>query len=252
MPLDTLSSLEIGNGHVAITSQHIQLTIAADNGQTYHDAQVTNYVGLRRRNFPHYPPLKLSLIAHTSLPLSQLQGTLGFGFWNHPFMPGMAGVRLPRAVWFFFGGPPNNMALALGSRGHGWKAATFDATRPLFFALLPFAPLGVLLMRVPRLYRLLWPIGQRSLGVAEYELELDIVQPHRYEIHWYAQKALFYIDDQLVFTSPTAPRAPLGFIAWIDNQYAIVTPQGRLGFGVVGLPQVQSLTITELEISPLS
>ncbi len=249
--LTSLSPFELGNGQVVITPQHIQLTIFPNNGQTYHDAQVSDYAGLKRRNFPHRPPLKLSLVAHTSLPSQDLQGTLGFGFWNHPFMAGMSGLRLPRAIWFFFGAPPNNMPLAMGSRGHGWKAAIFDATKPLFFALLPFAPLGFLLMRIPRLYRLLWPLGQRSLGVFEQDLDIDIHQPHHYEIHWYRKQVQFWVDGHCVLSTPTASRGPLGFIAWVDNQYAIVTPQGCFGWGTVPLSQPQTLTISELTITQL-
>lgn len=249
MLLNPLTPFEVGTGQVVSMSQHIQLTVLADNGQTYHDAQIMDYAGLQRRHFPHRPPVKLALTAQTDLSNTELQGTLGFGFWNHPFMPGMSGLRLPRAVWFFFGAPPNHMPLAIGSSGHGWKAATFDAGKPLFLALLPFAPLGFLLMRVPVLYRLLWPLGQRSLGVSEQALDLDLNQPHRYEIIWREKSVEFYVDAQQVLVSNASPRGPLGFIAWIDNQYAIVTPQGRFGFGTVTLPQSQSLTISELTIS---
>lgn len=243
--------LEIGNGKVEVTTQHIQLTMFADNSQAYHDAQVSDYMGLKRRNFPNRAPLKLSLRAHVSLSAEQLVGTLGFGFWNQPFVPDITDFRLPRATWFFFAAPPNHMTLAKGSSGHGFKVATIDATRPLFFALAPFAPIGFLLMRVPQLYRLLWPIGQWSIGVAEKELEVNISESHLYELHWLKDQVQFYVDEDLVFTSPYSPRGPLGFIAWIDNQYAIVTPQGQFGFGKSEVSQPQSLTISELKISSL-
>ncbi len=47
-----------------------------------------------------------------------------------------------------------------------------------------------------------------------------------------------------------SPHGPLGFIAWIDNQYAIVTPQGRLGWGIVPNPD-QGLTLTRIRIEAL-
>jgi hypothetical protein len=40
----------------------------------------------------------------------------------------------------------------------------------------------------------------------------------------------------------------MGFIAWIDNQYAVVTPQGKFGWGVVPLPEAQSLLLEHVKI----
>jgi hypothetical protein len=37
----------------------------------------------------------------------------------------------------------------------------------------------------------------------------------------------------------------MGFVAWIDNQYAIVTPTGRPGFGLLDVPAPQWLEIKE-------
>ena len=30
-----------------------------------------------------------------------------------------------------------------------------------------------------------------------------------------------------------APRGPLGFVAWVDNQWAVATPRGRFGWGLL-------------------
>jgi hypothetical protein len=95
------------------------------------------------------------------------------------------------------------MALAKGVAGPGWKAATINAARWPFLALLPTAPLGILLMRIPALYASLWPVGQRAS------------------------------------------------VTWIDNQYAVVTPQGKVGFGLVNLPHTQSLLIEAVKIVSL-
>jgi len=245
--------LLIGNGTLTGTLEHdddLQLSIHPGDNQQYHDAQISDYMGLQRSAFPWRPPLQLFVRARVSHPTEQLCGTMGFGFWNHPFMPGEAYVRLPRAVWFFFGSPPNAMELARGVPGHGWKAATFDASRWPFLGLAPFAPLGFLLMRVPLLYRLLWPVGQWSIGVSERLLTHDLTHWHDYELHWRLNHVQFWVDGELVHVAPTSPRAPLGFIAWIDNQYAIVTPQGRLGFGYVAVPEPQTLHVASVQITP--
>jgi hypothetical protein len=117
--------------------------------------------------------------------------------------------------------------------------------------LLPGAPLGFLLMRIPALYRTLWPVGQRALGVAEIALPVDIATPHVYELTWLPESVTFQVDGQTVLVSPHAPRGPLGFIAWLDNQYAAVTPQGRFGFGLIETAERQWLALEEIEIEEL-
>ncbi len=244
-----LYPVEIGLGRTAIfeeTTWHLQLPIL--DGKHYADAQLSDY---RQRNeFRWRPPLHLSLEAR-AIDLSV--GTAGFGFWNHPFAPGERGYRLPRALWFFFSGPPNDMPLALDVPGSGFKAAVFNTQPAAFFALLPLAPPGFLLMRVPALYRRLWPVGQAALGVKEHLLSLGLLSTwRRYEIIWRADVVRFFIDDAEVFTTRRVPRGPLGFIAWVDNQYAIVTPQGRFGFGISASTQPQHLLLRQLSLRTLT
>jgi hypothetical protein len=243
--------LSIGTGQILVEDKRLRCVVGPNDADSYHNAQICDYIGLDRRNYPWRPPLRMKVRAWMSHSADQLHGTAGFGFWNQPFMPGMASLRLPRSVWFFFSGLPNNMALAKGVPGHGWKAATFDASHLLFFALLPFAPVGFLLMRIPALYRRLWPIGQRALGVSEKLLPVAPDEFHTYELLWRRHSVDFLVDDALVHHTPCAPRGPLGFVAWIDNQYAIVTPQGRFRFGTVPLARAQWLVLESVEIELL-
>ncbi|MCQ3932029.1 MAG: hypothetical protein DPW16_16385 [Chloroflexi bacterium] len=244
--------LLIGNGQLKLRDSQLICTVGSATEDTYHDAQICDYAHLRRRDYLWRPPLKMTVRAWASHPVEELRGTAGFGFWNQPFMPtGKDLPRLPRAVWFFFGSPPNNMALAKDVPGYGWKAATFDAQSLSFFAMLPLAPLGFLLMRSRAIYQRAWPIAQKAIGVSEKLLTVDIATPHTYELVWRQNSVDFSVDGEKVHHAPSAPRGPLGFIAWIDNQYAIVTPQGRLGFGFIALPHEQSLTLDSIEIQPL-
>src|SRR5262249_30763783 len=157
----------------------------------------------------------------------QLKGTAGFGFWNQPIMPGQALPRLPRNVWFFFGSPPSNMAFAQGVPGYGWKASTLDISRLPVLLLAPFSPLGFLMMRLPALYRAIWPLAQRAIGASEAVIDVDLREPHVYRLDWLPRTVKFYVDNKLILATPNSPRSPLGFVAWLDNQYAVVTPQGQ-------------------------
>jgi hypothetical protein len=234
-----------GSGRVTEQANGLHLTLPANDGSRYYDAQISDYAG--KADFRWRPPLRMEVVASASgYPLV---GTAGFGFWNHPFVPGERGVRLPKAVWFFFSAPPSNMQLAQGVSGPGWKAATIDATRWQFLALAPTAPMGILLMRIPALYRRLWPIGQRAIGVSEHLMDSALLlERHTYSLDWQADHVCFAVDRMTVHEARVAMRGSLGFIAWIDNQYAVVTPQGQIKFGLVDVPQQQTLVLERVEI----
>jgi len=235
---------EIGAGRV---DDAYRLYLPAVDANTYHDAQISSYGADRR--FTLTPLLRLTLTAWAT---DLVSGTAGFGFWNHPFAPNERRVRLPKAAWFFYGAPPNNMDLARGVPGYGWKCATIDAANWRFLTLVPTAPVGFLLMRVPALYRYLWPLGQRALKVSERWLGDHIPsQAHTYRLDWLPDRVIFAVDGAIVHTAPVAPQGAMGFIAWVDNQYAVVTPQGRFDFGLVATPTAANLTIQDLQIVPL-
>lgn len=243
-----------GNGSVIrrYSSLHLSLFPVEDDSG-YHNAQISDYTP-QERVFRLVPPLRLEVVAYLGSAPAHFKGTAGFGFWNHALAPDLALTKrkLPQALWFFFSSPESDMRLAQGVAGAGWKAATLDATRPLAKLLLPFAPLGFLLMRVPLLYRLLWGIAQRAIGVQERALELSLLEgEHTYRIDWLKDSVTFAVDEEVVLHSAHAPKNALGFIAWCDNQHAQVTPQGALAMGTLGVAQPQSLVLRRVTLSAL-
>lgn len=246
----TLTPWTIGSGRIE-QAHGIRFVINPTPASHYSDAQISDYAGLSRRAYPWSPPMRMTVRAWASHSADQLRGTAGFGLWNQPFMPGQTWPRLPRTAWFFFGSKPSNMALAYGVPGYGWKAATLDATRPPFLALSPSAPIGVLLMRVPALYRVLYPLAQRAIGVSEALISADLREPHTYQMEWQPHSLTFSVDGRVLLRTPSAPRGRLGFIAWLDNQYAVVTPQGALGMGIADILETQWLHLDSLLIEPL-
>lgn len=235
---------EIGQGSVSQTPGTLHLTVPPSPTPVYYDAQVTDYQPGVTGHWK--PPLRMTVSAHAE---GTLHGTAGFGFWNHPHLAGHIRLRLPQAVWFFFSSPPNNMQLAHGIPGPGWKAATFNAQRWQFLALAPSAPIGFLLMRVPAFYQRLWPVGQRAIGVSEQLLEPALLyERHTYSIEWFPRQVRFLVDDTLVHEAPVSIGGPLGFVAWVDNQYAVVTPRGQFGYGLLTTEHAQSLLLHEVII----
>ena len=227
-----------GNGRL----DHDRLLLSNATHDRYSDAQLDDYAGLPRRLFPHRPPFRMSLEARFSS--SNIIGTAGFGLWNHPFAPGGGLPALPRALWFFYASPPSDMQLAQDVPGFGWKAAAIDATRPSALALAPLALPVIVLNRSQRLYRKIWPIVQRGLRIEEKSLPLDLLPDwHSYSIEWRIDRAVLSVDGRVALETNRPPRGRMGFVAWLDNQYAIVTPTGRLGFGLLDVPESQWLEI---------
>lgn len=239
-----------GGGVLESTANGIRLVTEGVSASTYSNAQIDDYQQLPRRDFLWRPPLRLSLRARFSHSAGELRGTAGFGFWNDPFM--MTGKRrpaLPRAIWFFFSSPPSSMKLDVRTPGPGWKAATIDALRWPFFALLPTAPLAVPLMNVDWLYRTFWPIGQRAINVSEALVPAPMTDWHTYLLEWGEKSARFVVDGKVVLACNTPPRGPLGFVLWLDNQYMVMTPGGRFGHGLLDVSQRQWLEVEALDIS---
>jgi hypothetical protein len=247
--LSNLNRVEIGEGVVEIEADHARLCLMGASSRRYSDAQLDDTRGLARRHYRWRRPLRLSLRARFSHRVGELRGTAGFGFWNVPFGPGQARVpALPRAVWFFFGSPPHDVPLALDVAGSGWKASCLDAGRAGALVWAPAAPFALLAMRSKPLYRRLWPRIQSALGISEAEVGVDTREWHRYVVEWGADGALFLVDGRTILHAPASPRGPLGFVAWIDNQFAIASPRGRLGWGLVDIDQAQWLEMAGLAV----
>ncbi|HVU14558.1 MAG TPA: hypothetical protein VHD90_24945 [Phototrophicaceae bacterium] len=240
-------------GQSTVRAEGGKLWMINQPGQTrYTDAQIADYT-YETFHFRWRPPVRMTVTAWASGAGATLHGTAGFGFWNHPFSPDANRIpRLPQAIWFFHASSENNMALCYDVPGCGWKAATLDTTRPAALAMLPFALPAALLMRIPAVYARLFPPIQRRLNVAEKLLDGNLLaQKHTYGIDWRADGSRFSIDGATVFETPYAPRGPLGFVAWIDNRWAVVTPQGKLSFGLAPIEREQSLILENVLIETL-
>jgi hypothetical protein len=185
-------------------------------------------------------------------------GTLGFGFWNDPFTfsfgQGGATRKLPtapKALWFFYGSHPNNLPLASNVPGYGWKATSLDSLNMPSLFLAPLAACAFILSKVLILRR--W-VMEKVLGqVTAFESLLTplLNDWHSYSLTWLSEGAIFDVDGETVLHAPEVPAGPLGFVAWIDNQYAVATPEDGLHFGVLPLKETQWLEIRDLQLKTL-
>ena len=219
------------------------------NGQLedYHAARGKHW--LSRTQFANRPPLRLSLRARASHAAPV--GTLGFGFWNEPFSVTGSVLSTPSVVWFFYAGPPSDMALAKGVPGWGWKAATLNTGRLPGWLLAPAALGAIALTKVPGLGRPVMSLARRFAVAHEALLDdTRLDEWHHYQLDWYDRRVTFTVDGQERLISPAPPRGPLGFVTWIDNQYAIASESGKFGFGITPVPEPQWLEIENFSLQP--
>lgn len=255
------SRTTIGGAKLERVESGLRLGIPSARQGIYSDAQIDDYGKLARSQFPWRPPLRMEIAARASLPAASpdirqanqgqiLRGTAGFGFWNYPFSVRGDILMLPEAVWFFYASPPSNMALVPGISGWGWKAQVVHSMRP--GALLAALPLAA----SAGLARLTGQIGpaarqmQRLTGASEQQVQHDLTGWQNYTLEWRAQDVRFQVAGQEILRAPHPPTRPLGFVAWLDNQFAIATPQGQLRFGTIESGP-QWLEIANLRITPL-
>lgn len=237
-----------GTGWIEQTASTLRLVTDAARASVYSDAQLDDYHADARdvkRRWLWRPPVKMQVRARASS--SELIGTAGFGFWNDPFTLS-GGIRaLPEAAWFFYASPPSNMALVPGMPGYGWKAAVVNTTfTSSTLASVPTA-LAVLWTRF-RGGTIAERWVQRISGAHEARLDLDWTVWHTFDLDWRRDMAFFCVDGQPVLHAPHPPRGPLGFVAWVDNQFAVATPKGEFHFGTLDAPGTQWLELDWIHI----
>jgi hypothetical protein len=212
-----------------------RLEIPAGPGDQYRLAQVEDYTGLRRHEFPWKSPVVLSVRARASH--REIPGTWGFGLWNDPFALslGFGGASralpaLPNAAWFFFASPPNYLSLRDDIPALGALAATFRSLEVPALLLAP-AGLALPLAFLPPGARLLRWAARRIIRQDAGSLHLDPTQWHDYQLDWRTEEVTFKVDGDVAFATFVVPSTPLGLVIWIDNQYAALPPDGRLAYG---------------------
>lgn len=250
----------IGDGKLDCENFKLRMAFESARQGQYTDAQIDDYGNLPRSDFPWQPPLRMEVIARSSLPAAihrnddestgTLRGTAGFGFWNYPFSVKGDILMLPEAIWFFYASPPSNMALVPGIPGWGWKAQVVHSMQASSLAAtIPLAAtiaFGLLTGKTRTAAR--WM--QKVSGACEAILPIEMTEWHTYTLEWRRKEAHFWVDDRLVLRSPHSPTRPLGFVAWLDNQYAIATPRGVLRFGTISSGP-QWLELESVKIEPL-
>jgi hypothetical protein len=118
--------------------------------------------------------------------------------------------------------------------------------------LTPAALAAALLAQIPLVRRPVMRSVLHQVTAAEAMLSSGADELHEYELTWEPGAATFRVDGAVVLRTEEPPRAPLGFVAWIDNQYAVASPERGLRFGTLPTAASQSLDLLQASIAPLS
>lgn len=271
-----------GGGMLDVAASVLRCTIPPTPAGRYANAQIDDYGGARLARYPWRPPLRMEVRARTSLPIHPpdagghtpdarggtphaptsaeaeasgteqafLRGTVGFGFWNSPMTAARGALRLPDAVWFFGASPPSDMRLVPGLPGRGWKAQVVHANRAGALVYGSAALGAACWARMTGREGVAARLVQRMTGASEAALDVDTTAWHDYALEWHAGTVRFFVDGVEALRAPNAPRGPLGFVAWIDNQYAVATPRGQLRFGTL-TTGAEWLELDAVRITPL-
>jgi hypothetical protein len=155
---------------------------------------------------------------------------------------------MPQTAWFFYGSQDNDLRMVSDVPGHGWKASCIRSPRiPSLVLALP-AAIGLSLLYLRLLRRVAYHTAMKALKTSEALLEVSLDQWHTYEIAWRADEVSFRVDEIQVLASDAPPTAPLGFVLWIDNQFAVASPEKGFHFGTLETDEEQWLEVSLLEI----
>ncbi|MFC2054163.1 hypothetical protein ACFLV7_07675 [Chloroflexota bacterium] len=230
-----------------------RLEIPAGTERRYRLAQLDDYSSLPRRSFPWAAPVNLELRARSSAGV--IPGTWGFGLWNDPFAMGLLtsvrGFRLPilpNAAWFFFASAPNYLSLRDDLQAQGWLAATFCSPDRIYPLLALGAP-AITLLVFPPAARLLRRLASRIIKQDMVSLNVQTTDWHTYSIDWQVEEVNFRLDGELAFKTIVVPKAPLGLVLWIDNQYAAFPPTGRIRYGMLANTEPAWIEIADLTVN---
>ncbi len=237
-------------GHAEIEHQSGILRFVVDGAEEgqLSDAELDDHRTTPRDRLVWKPPLRMTVRARMSHRVGEMLGTAGFGFWNDPF-DWVGNVQAPpNALWFFYASPHSDMGFVRDVRGHGWKAAMLNTGRADKLTMA----LGNLVFRLPGLSKLVFNLAQTRINANERILE-DVVLTdwHEYRIEWLPREAVFFVDDVQVLRALNPPTVPLGFVAWVDNNAAVMGPGRDFDFKRIAIPQRQWMELSRVRIESL-
>jgi len=247
-----------GAGVERLTDGGWKLSLPTSN-KKYHCSQLDDYKHLDRSDFAWTPGSVLSLEARVSQ--ADLKGTWGFGFWNDPFQVrfgikggSFSGRRLPvlpNSTWFFYAAPPNYLTFRDNHPSQGLLAAVFSS------ALIPSWILGLgvpvlPLLGIPLTARYIRKCISNFINEDAKLLQHDVTSWNNYEIHWNQVMIEYMLNGEIIWCTRIVPKGRLGFLIWIDNQYAAFSDKGVFKTGLSEISENHWLEVKNIRVKKTS
>jgi hypothetical protein len=238
----------IGHAHIETEPGIARFVLEGSEDGKLSDAEIDDHRTAPRHKLLWTPPLRMTVCARFSHRAGELLGTAGFGFWNDPF-DWVGNVETPpNALWFFYASPQSDMAFVENVRGHGWKAAFINGGTADKLTMW----LGNLVFRLPGMSKLVFKLAQMRVGAHETILDqIALTDWHDYRIDWHAREAIFFADNVEIARATNPPTVPLGFVAWLDNNYTTMGPGRDFFFGRMAIAQKQWMELARVKIERL-
>jgi hypothetical protein len=238
----------VGHADIEVEKGIARLIVNGAVEQHLSDAEIDDHRTVPRDKLEWRPPLRMRVRARMSHPSSEMMGTAGFGFWNDPF-DWVGNVETPpNAIWFFYASPQSDIAFDPSAAGNGWKAAVLNGGRadPLTMAI------GNFMFGLPGMSKLIFRLAQTRISANERVLGgISMNEWHDYQIDWLAKEARFSLDGVQIFASSSPPRMPLGFVAWVDNNAAVMGPGREFDFRRIAVPQRQFMELAYVRVEKI-
>ena len=154
----------------------------------------------------------------------------------------------PNAIWFFCASARSDMETTPGMPGNGFRAEMIHGGAMPGWAMA----FSRRLLKLPGLGGLLYQAAQTRLDAEGVRLQgVEMTSWHEYVLFWDYQAAVLSVDNREVLAVPSPPKLPLGFVAWMDNQVAVVRPDGEFSFGLEAIEDTQWLELDHIIIEAL-
>ncbi len=242
-----LAPFVAGTGVVEFDDQCGRLTLPEASRHAYSDAQVQDYAGLARRDYPWRPPLHFSIEARFS---SSSAWHRGIWLLEQPCFVAWPSGASSRSVVLLGVAAVHDGTRAgrAGTRLEGRDHRRHDSTRVSMVAVCAHRAARYAAMRA---YAAGYGPGCSTRCCSRLSRCSISTAPtwHRYEIFWLRDRLLWGVDGQSVLETRSAPRGPLGLVIWNDNQWARVTPAGSFGAGLLDAATSQWLEYRDLRVT---
>jgi hypothetical protein len=97
--------------------------------------------------------------------------------------------------------------------------------------------------------RLLRKLARRWISQDSTTINVNVTQWHHYKMILDHDVVTYELDGHNIWKTSITPRGALGFLVWVDNQYAALPPDGKLSYGTLENTEPTWIEVMDLCIS---